>query len=116
MKKPTIKILLNALPLLLMILLIPYVQNDYLLLIAYILIISILLLIRYEPEEYIYFIFGLTAITFFEWVFVSTGAEIFLRKSFLGIMPIWLPFLWAYSFIVIKRCIMEINNHLYEKT
>ena len=116
MKNPIIKILLNALPLLLMILFIPFIQSDYTLLLIYILIISILLFIKYEPKEYIYFVFGFVVITFFEWVFVSTGAEIFQRKSLFGIMPIWLPILWAYSFIAIKRSIIAINEYLSEKS
>lgn len=116
MKGLILKILLNALPILLMIGLIPLIVNDYSLVSVYIAIISALLLIKYEPGEYIYFLFGLMIITFFEWFFVRTGAEIFQRRSLLGIMPIWLPFLWAYSFIAIKRSILAINDYSNEKS
>lgn len=115
MKKVIFNILLNALPLLVMIFLISFIQNDYALFAFYGLIILILLIIKYESGEYIYFLFGFTVITFFEWVFVSTGAEIFQRRSLFGIMPLWLPLLWAYSFIVIKRSVIAINEHLNEK-
>lgn len=38
-----------------------------------------------------------------EYFFISTGVEIFLRHSLFGIMPVWLPVLWAYGFVVISR-------------
>jgi len=116
MKGLILKIILNALPIILMIALIPLIENDYSLLFVYIVIISVLVLIKYEPGEYVYFLFGLIIITFFEWFFVRTGAEIFQRRSLLGIMPIWLPFLWAYSFIAIKRSILAINEYSNEKS
>ena len=44
-----------------------------------------------------------------EYFFVSTGAETFLRKSLFGIMPLWLPFIWAYAFVAMKRAINILN-------
>lgn len=41
----------------------------------------------------------------FESIFILTGVEVFQRNSLFGIMPLWLPFLWAYGFIAIKRTI-----------
>jgi len=113
MKKTIFTILLNALPLLFMMLLIPFIQNDHILLLVYVLIIALLLFIKYEPREYIYFLFGFFVITFFEWVFVSTGAETFQRRSLLNTMPIWLPVVWAYAFIAIKRSISAINEYFH---
>lgn len=116
MKNYFVKILLNAFPVLLMIILIPFVKNDYLLAAVYVLITVVFFLVKYESKEYIYFLFGFVVITFFEWVFVSTGAEIFQRRSLFGIMPIWLPIIWAYSFVAIKRSIVIINESLNEKS
>lgn len=116
MKKTIVKILLNALPPLVMILFVPYIQNDYLLFFVYTLIISALLFAKYERGEYIFFGFGFIVMTFFEWIFVNIGAEIFQRRSLFGIMPIWLPLLWAYSFIAIKRSVVAINSHLNEES
>jgi hypothetical protein len=45
-----------------------------------------------------------------ESIFISTGVEKFERNSLFGLMPIWLPFLWAYGFIAIKRAV-----HIIEK-
>lgn len=35
--------------------------------------------------------------------FISTGVEVFIRNSLFGIMPLWLPLLWGYGFIAIRR-------------
>lgn len=114
MKKAIFNILANIIPSLFMVLLISFIQNDYYLTLVYIGIIAIALFIKYEAKEYLFFLFGLVIITFFEWVFVSTGAEIFLRRSLFGVMPIWLPLLWAYSFIAIKRAVESIYNLTYQ--
>lgn len=50
-------------------------------------------------------VFGFVVITFFEYIFVSTGVETFVRNSLFGIIPLWLPFLWAYGFVAIKRSV-----------
>lgn len=110
--KAFFEIALNMIPILLMILFIHFVQNDYTLAIIFIIIIALALLIKYNSGEYIFFIFGFFVITFFEWVFVSMGAEIFLRRSLFSTMPIWLPILWAYAFIAVKRGIESLNRAL----
>ena len=38
-----------------------------------------------------------------EMIFISTGVEIFVRNTLFGLMPLWLPFLWGYGFVAIKR-------------
>lgn len=48
-------------------------------------------------------IFGFIIMTISEYIFISTGVETFTRNSFLGLMPLWLPFLWAYGFVLISR-------------
>jgi hypothetical protein len=100
-----LKIILEAVPILLMIVLIPIIKDDYYLLLSFIIIIAISLYIKYEKDDYKFFIFGLIALTLSEYLFISVGVETFNRNSLFGIMPIWLPILWAYAFIAIKRSI-----------
>ncbi len=105
------KIILHALPVVIMIGLIPVFKNDFVLTGIYVLIIIISFAINYERKEYIFFIFGFVAMFISEFIFISTGVESFERISLFGIMPLWLPFLWAYAFVAIKRSIITI---LYE--
>lgn len=97
------KIFLISLPILLMIGLIPIVKNDYLLTGLYILIIAISLFIKKEKGDYTVFLFGFFFMIVSESIFISTGVETFVRNSLFGLMPLWLPFLWGYGFIAIKR-------------
>ncbi|MEK9181549.1 MAG: hypothetical protein AAB786_00825 [Patescibacteria group bacterium] len=100
------KIFLNAIPILIMIGLIPLVKNDYLLTVFYIgIIVLSLIVIKSRKNDLVAFIFGFVVITFFEYIFISTGVETFTRNSLFGVMPLWLPFLWAYGFVAIKRSI-----------
>ena len=101
-----VKIFLNALPVLIMVGFIPIVKNDYWLALIYILIILIsFYLIRASRKDSIVFVFGLVSMIFFEYIFISTGVETFVRNSLFGIMPIWLPLLWGYGFVAIKRSV-----------
>jgi hypothetical protein len=45
-----------------------------------------------------------------EYFFISTGVETFARNSLFGLMPLWLPFLWAYAFVVIKRAVIILSK------
>lgn len=103
-------IVVNIMPILLMIGMIPIIKNDYMLTGLYIVIISVAFLIKYEKREYIYFLFGLFGMIVSELVFTSTKVEVFVRVSLFGLMPLWLPFLWAYAFVVIKRSIRAIED------
>ncbi len=105
MMQKTKGILLNSLPVILMIALIPLVRNDYLLTGLYIAVIAVSFLIHREKHDLIALLFGFIVLTISEYFFVATGAEIFLRNSLFGVMPIWLPVLWGYSFTAIKRSI-----------
>jgi len=105
-----LKILLNAIPIALMIGLIPVVRNDYLLSLIYVIIISIALAIKYEPKDMLVLVFGFFVMIAAEYFFVSTGVEIFVRRSLLGFMPFWLPILWAYAFIGIKRGVLIVSS------
>jgi cell division protein FtsW (lipid II flippase) len=80
-KNKTIRIFLNALPIILMIALIPLFQNDYALAIIYAAIIAASFAIKYQEKDIVFFISGLIIMTLSELVFVSTGVEIFTRNS-----------------------------------
>ncbi len=62
-------------------------------------------LTRYEKKDFLFLIFGFVIMLIGEYLFISTGVETFNRNSLFGIMPLWLPFLWGYVFLVIKRMI-----------
>ena len=109
MSKAT-QLFLNAAPALLMIGLIPFVRNDFLLTAIYLLIIGSALAIRREPKDITILIFGFFVMIASEYLFVSTGVETFNRNSLLGVMPLWLPFLWAYGFVAIKRGVRIIST------
>lgn len=89
--------------------LIPLVQNDYFLTIIYVAIITISLLIKREHRDFFFLIFGFFVMIVSEYIFVSTGVETFTRNSLFGLMPLWLPFLWAYGFLAMKRAIVILN-------
>jgi len=101
----TLKIVLNIVPLLLMILLIPLVKNDYVLTGFYVGIIMISLLVKYEKKDILFLIIGFVIMMISEGLFISTGVETFNRNSLFNLMPVWLPFLWAYAFVAMKRLI-----------
>ena len=104
------KIFLNATPILLMIGLIPLVRNDYVLTGIYAAIIAVALLIKREKNDLLLLVFGFFIMIASEYLFISTGVETFQRNSLLGLMPLWLPFLWAYGFIAIKRSVLILNS------
>jgi len=105
-----LQILLNFIPIVLMIVLIPFVENDYVLTGLYGLIIIVSFLVKYSKKDILFFIFGFFAMLVSELFFISTGVETFARNSLFGIMPLWLPFLWAYVFVVIRRMIVIIDK------
>lgn len=109
MKKVGI-VALNTIPIWIMVFFIPFVLNDYLLSIEYLGVIIASLSIKYYKNDILFFIFGLGVMTIFEYTFISTGVETFSRQTFLGVMPIWLPILWGYGFVVIKRSIEVLNR------
>ena len=104
------EIVLVVFPIVLMISLIPILENDYVLAIAYLCIIALSFLIRYYKDETLYFVLGCLGMFAAEYFFISTGVETFERISLLGVMPIWLPLLWGYAFVVIKRSINIIGK------
>lgn len=103
--KKLIKIFLNLIPIILMIFLILFVKNDYLLTLIYIIIIGLSFIFYYEKRDYLFLIFGFIIMFIGEYFFIKTNVEVFSRNSLFGIMPLWLPVLWAYVFVTIKRSI-----------
>jgi hypothetical protein len=103
--KKTCLIFLNALPVLVMIGFIPVVVNDYALTLIDILIIIAAFMVQRKRNDLLILGFGFIIMIISEAIFVSTKVETFDRKSLLGLMPLWLPFLWAYGFVAIKRSI-----------
>ncbi|MDD2693359.1 MAG: DUF2878 family protein [Candidatus Gracilibacteria bacterium] len=103
--------LINLIPILLMVGLIPIIQNDFFLTIVYVVIIGIALVIGYQKKDWIFFLFGFCIMTLSECFFISTGVEVFQGNSLFGLIPLWLPFLWAYGFVAIRHgnAILEDN-------
>ena len=97
-----------SIPIVVLISLIPFITNDYALALLYLGSIVTLYFTKHEPHDLFALLFGLIGITVSEYLFVSTGVETFTRNSLFGIMPIWLPLLWSYAFLTIKRCLVVI--------
>lgn len=96
-------IFLESTPVVAMVLLIPFVGNDFLLTGIYAVIVVMAFLVKYESMDWVFFVFGLCVMTASESLFISTGVETFVRNSLFGLMPLWLPILWAYGFVAIRR-------------
>lgn len=110
MLNKTVSIVLYALPIVVMIGLIPLIKNDYVLSLVYLACIITLLFIKSEKNDLFAVIFGFIAITISEAFFVSTGVETFIRNTLFGLMPFWLPLLWAYAFLSIKRSLRILDR------
>ena len=100
-----INILLNLIPIILMLILIRIMENDYLLTLIYILIIILSFIFKYETKDLLFLFIGLIVMTIGKYFFIKTNVETFNRNTLFNIMPLWLPFLWAYVFVTIKRSI-----------
>ena len=105
------RIVASALPVVGMILLVPFVQNDYILALIYTIVILVALAIHQDRKDRIFVMFGSVVSFVAEALFISTGVETFERKTLLGIMPLWLPLLWGYIFLAMRRAIMAIESY-----
>ena len=103
-------ILINLLPIFVMIIAIRVFDNDYVLVIFYLALICLAFAVKYQQKDIMFFTFGLVAMTISEYFFISVGVETFNRNSLFGIMPLWLPILWGYVFVVMKRVIRIIDE------
>ena len=106
------RIVSNALPVVGMILLIPFIENDYILALVYVVVILIALAIHQDERDRVFVIFGFIASFMAEALFTSTGVETFERRTLFGIMPLWLPILWAYVFMAMRRAVEALNSYL----
>ena len=86
-----------------MLALIPVIANDYALTGIYLVFILSAIVFKKERSDFMFLAVGFTGLTFGEYVFVSTGVETFNRNSLFGIMPLWLPLLWSFIFLSMKR-------------
>jgi hypothetical protein len=103
-------VLLNGIPILIMIGLIPVVADDYVLTALYAGIIAGAFVIKRTKNDLPVFVFGFVVMIVAESIFISTDVETFTRHSLFGLMPLWLPFLWGYSFVAIKRSIPLLDS------
>ena len=103
------KILINSIPIIIMVGLIPFIVNDYILSFVYLIVIAVALFVKKEKYDITALSAGLVIMLISEYFFISTGVETFNRASLFGVMPIWLPLLWAYGFVAIKRTLGVLN-------
>jgi len=108
--KKVLPIFVNTIPVIVMIGLIPFIKNDYILTLIYVGIIAISLAVKFERNDLPVLIFGFLIMIASEYLFISTGVEAFQRNTLFGIMPLWLPFLWSYGFVAIKRSVEILNK------
>ncbi|MEK9176840.1 MAG: hypothetical protein AAB923_00935, partial [Patescibacteria group bacterium] len=97
------RIVMESVLVLFMIGLVPLITDDYILTGVYVLLIAGSLLVKRNPGDLLVFGVGFVVMLATEYFFVSTGAEIFTRNSLFGVMPLWLPLLWGYAFIAMRR-------------
>lgn len=86
-----------------MILFIPFIKNDYVLTGIYLIFIAAALIVKRDNADYILMAVGFVGLTLGEYLFIHMGVETFNRNTLLGVMPFWLPFLWAFIFLSMKR-------------
>ena len=109
-----IQILIYILTILVLISLVPIVQNDYYLTLIYVVVILLFTSFKKERADWLFIIIGLFSVTLGEYLFVNTGVETFNRISLFGVMPLWLPFLWTFVFLSMKRVFWIIfKNYLH---
>jgi hypothetical protein len=92
-----------------MVALIPFIKNDYFLSLVYLVIICAAFLFRYERGEATLLFLGAAIMFIFELLFISTGVETFNRTTLMGKMPVWLPVLWGFGFVHIKRVVKALK-------
>ncbi|MBI2664900.1 hypothetical protein HYX10_06195 [Candidatus Woesearchaeota archaeon] len=109
-KDKILQIFLSSVPVIAMVALIPAIANDYALTAAYLLIIAAAFAVKYERKDGLFFAAGFIIMLFSEYFFISTGVETFARNSLFGVMPLWLPLLWAYAFVAMRRGIFILDK------
>lgn len=95
--------ILEAIPVLLMILLIPLMASELNMTGLYLAIILVSLLIKYERGDLMLLLSGLIISTLFFEILIFFKIIQFTTASLIN-LPIWFPLIWAHGFILIKRC------------
>lgn len=101
-------VLLEGLPVLIMVSLVAVLGDEFLILGAHLAVATIGLSVRHERYDGLALLLGLVLMTLSETVFVQTGVETFSQHSLFGLMPLWLPVLWGYGFVAIKRVLSKL--------
>lgn len=108
--KKLVKIIYYIVPIILMVWIIPLILNDYLLTFIYLASILVLFYYKREKNDLIFIVFWFFWMLISETIFIKTGVETFIRNSLFGIMPLWLPFLWSYWFLTMKKIIKILDE------
>mgnify|MGYP001612388265 CR=1 FL=1 len=101
--KNYLQIIFYAAIVVIMLALVPVIVNDYALTGIYIVFILSAVIFKRERSDFMFLVIGFFGLILGEYFFVSTGVETFNRNSLFGIMPLWLPFLWSFIFLSMKR-------------
>lgn len=101
--KKYVQVLFYVAVVVIMLALIPIITNDYTLTGIYIVFISSAIIFKRERSDFTFLAIGFLGLIVGEYFFVSTGVETFNRNTLFGIMPLWLPFLWSFVFLSMKR-------------
>jgi len=106
-----IKIIKELIPLFLALVVFIFIKNEWLIALGVLVLLLITFKIRYYKNEYKIFIFGIII----GFIFEVSGDYIYKLQywesaSLFGV-PVWLPLLWGYGFIFIRR----IGNILLNK-
>lgn len=97
------KVILEALPIALMLAIVYVIQDELIISALFVFIIAVAFLVRYEKLDATALVLGVVIMTLSEIAFVGTGIETFRDTTLFGVMPVWLPLLWGYAFVAIKR-------------
>ena len=92
--------------------LIPFIVNDYILAAIYAGFIVAFATLKKQRGDWIFIAVGFIALFFGENFFISTGVETFNRTSLFDIMPLWLPLLWSFIFLVMKRVFWIVYSYI----
>ena len=98
-----IQIIFYAAVVVIMVALVTVIKNDYTLTGIYSVFILSAVVFKKERSDFMFLTIGFFGLILGEYFFVSTGVETFNRNSLFGIMPLWLPFLWSFIFLSMKR-------------
>ena len=106
------ELLIQLIPLFIVFIIMIFVNSEILYTILIILLIIASFLIKYYPGEWKILVLGFLLAIIFEVVFglISYRLQHWEQDSLFGV-PYWLPFLWAYGFVYIRRIGNFLINH-----